>query len=185
MEDLEELVKKIEAEMPSVDFSEEFSIHKISPEYVEYMLYPNSYYRAFAVMIKMFGYKKIIEVGTQDGASAIALSKHAELVTTYDIGDLGKFINSNDKIEKIKLGNSMDCINLDYDSYDLVFIDIDHAGIVEPLIHQKLSKEYKGFVLYDDIFINDQMKSFWSSINNNKIETDWHNGVDFGLVEYI
>ena len=54
---------------------------------------------------------------------------------------------------------------------DLVMIDIDHSGVTEKEIMNELRKaNYKGLVLLDDIFLNDEMKKFYAEIPEKKID---------------
>jgi hypothetical protein len=50
--------------------------------------------------------------------------------------------------------------------YPFIFIDVDpHDGIQETKMIQKLvDKKYKGYVLLDDIHLNQAMQNFWDSI---------------------
>ena len=69
--------------------------------------------------------------------------------------------------------------------YDMIFVDIDHMGEEEQRIHELLLEEYHGFVFYDDIKLNDQMKTFWDGIEQEKHECEWHGASGFGLVKYV
>lgn len=129
--------------------------------------------------------KRILEIGTFTGASALCLATTGVPVDTYDIEDKIFDPKIKEKINFNILRKPEDCTNLTFNNYDLIFIDIGmHDGIFEEIIQEKLNKTFKGVVLWDDIDYNWRMKKLWDSINQPKIKTDWHPVDGFGVVKY-
>jgi hypothetical protein len=66
----------------------------------------------------------------------------------------------------------------------MLFIDIgSHDGRYEQQIHERLCREGKGPVFYDDIHWPG-MKSFWAKVRQPRIELDWHRESGFGVILY-
>jgi predicted O-methyltransferase YrrM len=118
----------------------------------------------------------IADVGTYLGFSALALSHNvANTVTTYDIDDclMGIMGNTAKKRENIrfKIRNCMDCVD-DIAKCPLILLDIDpHDGKQETTFFEKLRDiGYNGVVICDDIYLNDNMRNFWSNVKEKKYD---------------
>lgn len=127
----------------------------------------------------------IIELGTHKGQSAVSLTyglKYGNRINliTFDIidvlfpqckmwmneyGIIFKLDNLFDKIIREKYRKNI------FDS-DLIFIDVDpHNGIMEYEMYYYLkNNNYKGILLFDDIFLNENMKQLWDKIDGYKID---------------
>jgi len=183
MIDLEKLTDNVVEESGFVNLEEALEGYKILEEARKYML-ATPYFRCLSAYCKINNIKRVLELGTCTGASAIALAQYSEKVDTYDVTD--EDINStltHKNITSHILTNPLDCLEINLDPYDLIFIDIDHKGDTELKLHNKLSKEYKGIVFYDDIFFSSEMAEFWNKISQNKKSLLWH-FTGFGIVEY-
>jgi len=181
--DLSKLVEDVTPVLESINFSQDIKENNIDEEHTGYMQRENSYYKGLACIINHFGYTDVCEIGACRGTSAVALARFADKVNSYDV-NLGLLFDIKDvRINFKKLNGNLDCLNIDFDWYDFIFVDVDHDGYTEQKIHEVLLKKYKGLVAYDDIFLNDRMKSFWEGITNNKISVPWHDS-GFGIVEY-
>jgi predicted O-methyltransferase YrrM len=138
---------------------------------------------------------KILEIGTHNGNSTIALSygitqnKRIE-IDTFDIKDIlmpncKKFIES-EKLVNCHYENLFDNKTREEKkefilSRDIIFIDIDpHEGILEKSMLEWLHKEeYKGIIIFDDIHLGlnhsandyratkERMSDFWKGVDNN------------------
>lgn len=182
---LEEIYNNINKEICNIDISGDAKIFEgLANNISTYMLSCN-YYRALASYCKLYKPCKVLEIGTCSGASALVMSRYCENLLTVDI-DLSKVINRLE-LERVGINfkqiDRSEVFDLDFGSYDFIFIDIDHGGISEIILHNRLLKSYKGIVFYDDIYLNNNMKLFWESIKLPKIATDWHIS-GFGIVEY-
>jgi hypothetical protein len=116
----------------------------------------------------------IIDLGTNYGSSALALSYNNNKVITYDIFDN---MPNDDITIKTKSNITLKIINCNDDidnilKTDLILLDIDpHDGIQELEFFNKLiDNNYKGLLILDDIFKNKDMESFWNTISLPKID---------------
>jgi predicted O-methyltransferase YrrM len=151
------------------------------------------HYKLFAAISMQLNNCKILEIGTHEGNSAVILS-YGKLfgnniyIKTYDINNLvGK--NCKTFFDKYKIDYVLDNIfNHEYRelhkaeilAYDIIFIDIDpHNGILEYDMYCWLqTNNYKGLILFDDIFLglghkannydatNSKMIDFWNKIES-------------------
>lgn len=128
------------------------------------------HYKLLALFSTMFDGIPISEVGTLDGCGALALSFNPKnKVTTYDV----RFYD-----DRATWPENVDCKLVD-DSYleevvkcPLIFYDTMHDGILEREFISELEKRnYKGMVVFDDIYLHDCMKDFWNDVKQRK--EDW------------
>lgn len=130
-----------------------------------------------------------IDIGTYTGLSALALSCDPnQKVVTYDVRDW----IPDDKELTVKTKPNIEMRLLDccreieeLCKAKLILLDIDpHDGIEERNIVQQLKKHgFKGILLLDDINLNANMKAFWDSITEQKIDvTEYGHWSGTGLV---
>lgn len=125
------------------------------------------HYRLLAWLSVFCDIKKIVEVGTHEGLSALALSADPNAnVITYDI--VSNFISP----EIRKKSNIQFRTGLAHEdptdilAADLIFFDAAHDGVYEKEFYQFLvDSKYKGVLLLDDIHLNEPMANFWNLIN--------------------
>ena len=171
-----------EAIIPSIDFTPELTKYNWPPN-IRDAFTKTKYYKGLAAYCQLFKPKKVLELGTCSGASAVALSKYDGHVDTYDIHN--KLVDiriNNNSISINLLEQPADILSITYTPYDLIFVDLDHQGWLEEEIHKKLLLEYNGIEFYDDVQKND-MVNFWWNINNDKMILNW-NVFGFGIVRY-
>jgi hypothetical protein len=116
----------------------------------------------------------VVDIGTRTGASAVALSTNPNIkVITYDI-----------EYHLPERPNILDIPNIDfrmkdgikdfesYSSSSLILLDVDpHDGVQEKVfINMLIENNYKGYVLCDDIYFNDEMKEFWNWVPVPKLD---------------
>lgn len=136
------------------------------------------HYRLLAYLSTQIKCKRIIDIGTYLGSSAVALSLDmTKEVLTYDIADWIPHLGDGKVTVKDRSN-----IRCSYDDYlddladlvqgcDLVMVDIDHTGRTEELVMQKLREiKYTGLVLLDDIRLNDEMKRFYAAIPERTVD---------------
>jgi len=132
--------------------------------------------------------KKIIELGSHKGVSAVALNygnkkyNNNNTIITYDIHNvLFPNIFDNTNIQ-YKLENLFDDAVREQNkenilSSDLIFIDIDpHEGVLELEMYNWLKENnYKGLILFDDIHLGpghmgvttgNSMQQFWDKVDS-------------------
>jgi hypothetical protein len=116
---------------------------------------------------------RVLDVGTYLGFSAVAFSSNPNInIITVDIVDeIGfqtpkqrpniTFLIEDDILSK--LHEYVDC--------PVIMLDTNHEGEFEREFIAKLeSLEYKGIVICDDIYLNDAMKEFWQSVQQEKVD---------------
>jgi predicted O-methyltransferase YrrM len=140
--------------------------------YNEY-LYLNSgreHYQLLANISSCFENGKFYDIGTNYGASALALAfNNKNNVTSYDIINLLPCAISEENI-KFKIGNCLDDENLL--SADLIFLDTAHDGNFEEIfLNFLVNKKYNGVVVMDDVNEYPILRQIAKSISQtNKFE---------------
>jgi hypothetical protein len=152
-------------------------------------LSPTNHYRLLCYISNMLAGQTLIDVGTNRGSSAVCLGSNPMTnVITYDIiNKVNKVLPKN--VEQ-RILNLIDFSPHDTDYWNnpafqelrsnwktifsapFIMADLDpHDGKKESFIHQWLvANKYRGVVLYDDVSLNPEMKAFWNSITNDKID---------------
>ncbi len=180
---LAEIVKKTEEHAVNInleDVIENFNFHKNIKDYMR----TAPYYKNICSYINLYQIKRVLEIGTCSGASSACFAKYANYVETYDIveTDINDLAIFCDKLIFKKLEGPEDCLNINVNDFDMIFVDIDHSGVMEPKLHQKFVNDgYKGLVFWDDIILNKGMLDFWRGIQQEKEMLSWHHS-GFGVV---
>jgi len=127
------------------------------------------HYRFFVEISKIINNKLIFDVGTYLGMSALAFSYNStNKVKSYDIF---RAINDLPQKENIdyKIGDAIKDSALQ--SADIIFLDVNHDGLYEREIFNHLkSIGWKGILILDDIYLNDEMIRFWKEIEYKKYD---------------
>ena len=133
----------------------------------QYFLEPSGieHYKLLAYLSSLFEYKYLIDVGTYQCASALALSYNQKnKIISYDTTpQVSWFLTKTNNIE-YKIANVLkDEITLR--ESPLIFLDTNHTGEFERLFFDTLcSIEFKGILVADDIHLNPAMEAWWASI---------------------
>jgi len=146
-------------------------IEKISLSYFDsiiddydYLKNTGEHYRLLTYISKQFDNEVIIDAGTCQGHSCLAFAQNSNnKVYTYDIEpkDITHITDNYSNVIK----NILD-INLVDDSLlssaKIILLDIDpHNGNIEIDFYDKLiSVNFTGFLICDDIYLNDDIKIF-------------------------
>ena len=132
-----------------------------------YLKHEKEHYRLLTYLSKTNDNILIIDAGTSQGHSCLALAQNLKnKVITYDIMDKNfPFFNEYKNIEFKKLDINQETPET-IKSAKLIILDIDpHDGRQEKIFTDYLIKiNYKGYVLCDDIHLNQGMKDWWNSI---------------------
>lgn len=164
---------------------DEFSLknHQYLPSPMYYDLKSGEQeYRLYSYLSTFFTNITILDIGTLNGRSAVALSHNeTNTVISYDIEDHVK--NSNHSLYskrniRFNIKNVLEDLNEELiKKTKIVMIDIDHYGTVEREILDKLKElNFSGIVLLDDITkhpdpkINQCMKTLWDSVQETKYD---------------
>ena len=171
---------------------------KISSENLDFLSYDvNKYpylfsekenYRLLTFLSKTNNNITILDVGTAAGHSCLALAQNKNnKVISYDILDREiPFLNIYDNIVFKKMDiNNEDPIFLK--TAKIIFLDVDpHDGIQEKKFTDLLdSINYKGYVICDDIHLNEGMSFWWKNIKHEKYDlTEIAHWSGTGLINY-
>ncbi len=128
------------------------------------------HYRLLAWLSLQFSGVTICEVGTLDGCGTLALSHNPEnRVVSFDVRFYDDRAEMPDNAElKLVYDGFMDEVA----KCPLIFYDTMHDGVLEREFVEELRKrDYKGLVVFDDIYLNEPMKQFWYTLSGKK--EDW------------
>ena len=168
----------------SNEFLDEFQL--INDEYLVSKAYYNSNsgmneYRLYSYLSTFFNHTTILDIGTFEGRSAIALSHNeTNQVISYDILNCipeNHPIKTKSNITFLQK-NVLDDLTEDFvKNVKIITIDIDHYGTIERQILDRLKEiNFSGIVILDDVFyhpdteISECMNSLWSTITEPKLD---------------
>jgi hypothetical protein len=130
------------------------------------------HYKLLAYISDKLPEGKIIgDIGTYKGFSALALSYNEKVfVFSFDVeSNVAPGVRSMPNVE-YRLGpvnNYLDALV----GCEIIFIDINHTGVDEKIIYDDLlAKGYAGYILFDDIHLNESMETFWKNIEEPKAD---------------
>lgn len=132
------------------------------------------HYRLLTYISYLYNNELIIDAGTCQGHSCLALCQNLNNnVYTYDIvsKDITYITDNYSNVTKKILD-----INLETDkvleSAKIILLDIDpHDGDSEKKFYDRLlNTKFNGFLICDDIYVNDKMSLFWNSIDKEKFD---------------
>ena len=160
--------------------------------------WPGEHYRLLAAMGQVLGAKKVFEIGTFTGLSALCLHTSVPEVTTNDVIPwreiAGSFLNETDfqtGIQQIVGDFTQPEVFNAHRSHlreaDFIFIDGPKDGLferrLEPLLRSLLQGSGK-LVIWDDIRVM-TMVPFWRSLDINKLDaTSLGHWSGTGLIQY-
>ena len=157
---------------------------------IEYLITPEYYleksgvqeYRLYSYITTFFNGCTILDIGTYDGRSAVALSHNENNnVISYDITNHINNDNHNLYTKQniqFKIKNVLDDLNEEFvKNIKIVMIDIDHYETIEKQIINKLKElNFSGLIILDDITnhpdpnINECMNRLWENITDLKFD---------------
>ncbi len=164
--------------------------------------WPGEHYRLIAALVSVTQAKRVVEIGTHRGLSALAMRETLPaggVVTTYDIqpwdsfkdtclraSDLedGRIVMHADNLAEYEIAEKHRAV---LERADLIFIDGPHDGVVERRIMSNLIrlslKEGMVFV-FDDIRLW-EMLSFWRELALPKLDiTSFGHWSGTGIAEW-
>ena len=139
-------------------------------------------YRLYSYLTTFFNNTTILDIGTLNGRSAIALSHNdTNKVISYDI--INNIKTNNHKIYS-KINITFNIKNILNDLTEelikdvkIIMIDIDHYEIIEKQIISKLNKlNFSGIIILDDItnhpdpYVNECMNKLWDNLEYTKYD---------------
>jgi predicted O-methyltransferase YrrM len=147
------------------------------------------HYKLLAFISKLYEHSNLIEIGTYKGCSALALSYNkTNNVHTFDVQpDLISLISIPDNVSVYTDDIISDKHIQLLKSSTFIFLDTNHDGTFEHAFLNHLENiQWKGYLLLDDIFLNNEMKMFWESISYEKFDISnvgHHSGT--GLIKIV
>lgn len=160
--DLRKLTKE---ELDKFDLS---NLEKLGFRMQNNLLYPpgDSPFKLYAYLSTLFNDGIILDVGTEYGNSALALSYNENnTIMSYNILEEGASGIIRENIIW-KIMDFREDESIDYEAVKMICIDVDpHDGRQEIEMFKFLQdKGWEGILIFDDIHVNDKMNSFWDSI---------------------
>ena len=129
------------------------------------------HYKLLTYLTRRLNNAIIVELGTHNGTSSLCLCDNIlNKVITFDVRDLYSVKKQPINLTR-RVGNIFEMDSSILLKSDLIFLDTAHNGDFEKEIYlYLLNNEYKGILLLDDIFFNDEMVQFWNFINIKKYD---------------
>jgi hypothetical protein len=126
------------------------------------------HYRLLAFISTLYNGVTLLDIGSYQGSSAIALSFNKKnKIISYDI-------EHQPEIADIKISN-IEFIKGNVLKHEItapfILLDTYHDGTFEQEFFDHLLKiNYKGLVMFDDINLNKEMSNFWNGLKNEKYD---------------
>lgn len=177
-------IADVESHLKEVSFEDDLRRYTL-PKSEAHWMRTAAYYSGLAIYAKLASASSVLEIGTLFGGSAIALAKYAQRVIAADVDLSGAEVTNlfQHNIKPYRCDSVESCLSIPLAGIDLVFVDIDHSGRYEQLLHERFLRDYRGVVFYDDISMNSGIQDFWNRIGCEKVATNWHH-MGFGAVRY-
>ena len=140
------------------------------------------HYRLLAYISTLYNGVTLLDIGSYQGSSAIALSFNKKnKVISYDIEHQPEIVDIKiPNIEFIKGNVLKDKITAPF-----ILLDTYHDGTFEQdFVDHLLKIKYKGLVMFDDIHLSRQMDNFWDGLKNEKYdltEIGHHSGTGIAI----
>lgn len=129
------------------------------------------HYKLLAYISTLYENETILDIGTYKGCSALALSYNKNnKVISFDLTDDPLCVKYTENISYIVDDVTSKTYKDTIINSPFIMLDTNHDGSFENYFHKYLeSINWKGTLLLDDILLNNQMKDYWNSIKQEKI----------------
>jgi len=145
------------------------------------------HYKLLNYIAHLFSNEILLDIGTREGISALALATSDNSIITYDINRIElPFKSDYINVEFKQLDINLETVN-NLSRSPLMVLDIDpHDGSQEKIFFNTLRKiNYNGIIILDDINLNEGMAGFWESVTENKYDiTKYGHMSGTGLVDF-
>jgi len=139
------------------------------PKDIRLFFSEQEHYTLLSSLSERYTNQVLYDLGTYKGLSALALSSNpTNKIVSYDIGYFVE-IQRPENVE-FRIGNFF--TDKEILTSPLIMFDVDpHDGKIEKRFLDWLGlNAYRGSVVFDDIHLNDEMKAFWASITQEKVD---------------
>lgn len=130
------------------------------------------HYKLLSYFSTQFNDTTLLDIGTYKGCSALALSYNkTNTVHSFDVGNFTNLHSTPSNVE-FHIGYATDEIYTELiHSSPFIILDAAHDGIFERQFHEHLQNiGWSGMLLLDDINLNDEMRNYWTSIQEVKFD---------------
>lgn len=169
---ISKILKATKEQLNSIEFDSyrDSFLKKGYPNNWFFMEAGQEHYRLLAYIGSLYKSKTLLDIGSYQGNSAIALAHSGNKIISYDL-DTQPIIEKikNDNIKFIK-GDILADNNLILAS-PFIMLDTYHNGDFEQeFVDHLINIKYKGLVMFDDIHLNNEMSNFWNGLKNEKFD---------------
>jgi hypothetical protein len=177
-------------ELNAYDMAPVAAMFKSCPE-ISYLYSPAGieHYRLLRWIGEKYVGKSIYDIGTYMGLSAGCFAYSGNnSVWTFDTSFDAFKLNIPHRGIWSEIVRDENCIPVNLLRANIIFVDTWHNGFMEHKIYNLLiANDWKGILIYDDIYYNDAMKAFWAGINHpGKIDaTNIGHSTGTGIIEFI
>lgn len=157
--------------IPSMDLNH-LTQYLGNAEYKSYFLSAagREHYRLLAYFSTIFNNQILLDIGTNRGTSSVAMAYNpTNKIISYDLEDVLELSSRLPNVE-YRLGDfTLDEYKEDVMASPLIMLDTAHEGPFEYQVYNYLNDiGWEGYLLLDDIYLNEPMKEFWNHIKRDK-----------------
>jgi hypothetical protein len=129
------------------------------------------HYKLLTYLTRQLNNVIIVELGTHNGTSSLCLCDNIlNKVVTFDLRNVYSVKKQPVNLTR-HVGNVFEIDPSILLKSDLIFLDTAHNGDFEKEIYlYLLNNKYKGILVLDDIFFNNEMVQFWNFIDIKKYD---------------
>jgi predicted O-methyltransferase YrrM len=133
----------------------------------------HEHYRLLTYISTLYNSNILIDIGTFKGCSSLALSYNiSNTIFSFDLNKESRNLSLYPENVTYVIDNILNGI---YDeiiqSSPFILLDVNHDGYFEHEFHSHLQKiNWNGILMLDDINLNNEMKSYWSWIEEEKYD---------------
>lgn len=167
-------------------YPDKYRLHQINtPSIHNTGLELGEHYKLINYISNQYKNKTLLDIGSRDGISALAMAKCNNIIISYDIKPVLCDWNNtypNVTFKQLNILKEKDEILL---NASFMLLDIDpHDGLQELEFFTRLRQiKYKGIIILDDIKLNQPMINLWDNIYEEKYDiTTWGHGSGTGIV---
>ena len=169
---ISKILKATKEQLNSIEFDSyrDSFLKKGYPNNWFFMEAGEEHYRLLAYIGSLYKSKTLLDIGSYQGNSAIALAHSGNKIISYDLASqpiISKIKKDNISFE---IGNILDNNNLILSSPFIMLDTYDDGTFEQEFVDYVIKINYKGLVMFDDIHLNKEMSNFWNGLKNEKYD---------------